>query len=307
MEQLTCICGVTAQYHQGKDHAFVQKMADYEPSTWPRAAHFGRRDLNPATQLYITVEDRLRVNIVNALAGVEVDVTARIQLPDGQVIPMRQQIFPTATRALVTTDFDLCEGFLLDVSVSTPTVAARVGQTFVVAGIIRGAGTNALPSRILISNYLNSGNFIGWPEGPNQQSVQGSGIVRSVQQANPAAGADIVVTVPAGARWLVQSISAQLVTAVAVANRTPHIQIRDGAGNVVWDTAAAAAQAASLTVRYSACGGIQAVVADSSAVFPIPDVAQLLQGWTLQTVTTNIQAADQWQNIWLNLIEWLEL
>src|SRR5437016_161510 len=120
MDEMTCICGTTAAHHAGMDHAFVQKYGNYEPSTWPRGAHFGHRGLNPATNLYITVEDRLRVQIINSAAGAEVDVTARIQLPDGQVIPMRQQLFPTSNRALNTFDFDLAEGFLLDLTATSP-------------------------------------------------------------------------------------------------------------------------------------------------------------------------------------------
>ncbi len=95
-------------------------------------------------------------------------------------------------------------------------------------------------------------------------------------------------------------------TAATVANRIPHIQIVDPGGNVLWDCAASAAQAASLTVRYSACGGIQPTFNDGSAIIPIPDVGQLLQGWKLQTVTTGIQAADQWQNPNINAIAWVE-
>jgi hypothetical protein len=307
METMTCLCGLSYDRHHGQGHPYVEKHPAFASATLARGALFQAGDLNPATNLYITVEDRLRVQIINAVAGIEVDVTARIQLVDGQVIPMRQVISPAATRAVITTDFDLCEGFVLDLTITTPTAAARAGGCFVLCSLIRGQGTNAIPSRILVSNYLSSGNAIGWPEGPSQPSTQGPGLVRSLQQANPVAGADWVVTVPVGARWVLQSLSAQLVTAVAVANRFPHLQIRDGAGNVMWDTAAAAAQAASLTVRYSATGGVQAVVVDTSAVLPIPDLVQLLQGWTIQTATGAIQAADQWQNIWLNVVELQEL
>jgi len=305
--QLVCVCGVSADKHMGMDHAFIEKRAAYDPSTWLRAARYADEGLNPATPLYITVEDRFRLALISSLAGVEVDVTARLQRPDGQVIPIRMQFFPTLSVLVQNFDFDLAEGFLLDISVLTPTAGVRVGAVFAVAQIIRQAGANAIPSRTILSNYVSSGNVIGWPEGPNQQSVQGSGVPVSLQQANPAPGADWTFTIPTANRLLVQSISAQLVTSVAVANRQPHFQEADAAGHVLWDVAASAVQAASITVRYSLAGGVTGAVNDNSAIVPIPQVAQLLQGWTIKSVTTAIQAADQWQNIWVNAIEWAEL
>jgi hypothetical protein len=282
-------------------------LTEWDPAGWHRGARYAHRDLNPATQLYITVEDRLRIAILCFTGGVEVDVIARIQLPDGQVIPMRQQIFPANSTVVQNFDYDLCEGFLLDLSITSPTAALRIGTLFAVAQIIRGTGANALPSRTLIANYVTTGNLIGWPEGPNQQSVQGAGGPFTIIQNNPAAGADWTFPVPTGIRIIAQSLSAQLVTAVAVANRVPHLQLLDANNNVTWDCAASAAQAASLTVRYSACGGIQPAINDNSAIIPLPDQALLLQGWKLRSVTTAIQAADQWQNIWINCLGWVEL
>lgn len=307
MDDLICICGTPASQHYDKDHLFLQRTDGFKSATLPRGAHYALTGLNPATQLYITVEDRCRVQIVNSVAGVEVDVTARIQLPNGEVIPMRQQFFPASTRALITFELDLTEGFLLDVAVTTPTAAIHVGNTFVLVQIIRSTGANAIPSRTLISNYVSTGLSLGWPEGPNQQSVQGTGAVSSFVVANPAAGSDIAVSVPTGARWLMQSFAGQLVTSAAVANRIPHIVISDIGGNQLWNVAAPAAQVASTTVRYSACGGVAVSSNDNATIMPIPDVALNFQGFSFNTLTTGLQAGDQWQNIRISIVEWLEL
>jgi len=274
--------------------------------TLHRGAHFSARDLNPATPLYITVEDRLRISLFNVFNAPTVNITLRIQLPDGQVIPMVQAMTPASTRAAVTQELDLAEGFLLDLSVTTPTAAIRVGGLFAVAQIIRGTGANAILVRTLLSSYVTTGGSVGWPEGPNQLSTAGQGFLRAINQGNPAAGANWSVTVPNGARWLIQSVESRLVTSAAVANRIPHIVITDGAGDELFNSPASAAQAASLTVRYSACGGVQAAVNDGAAIVPIPDVASMLQGWTIGVTTTAIDVADQWSNIWLNLVEWNE-
>lgn len=302
---MQCMCGVTWDQHRGLDHNFVLRPA-YDPATWKRGARFEHEDLNPATNLYITVEDRLRVAFLSQQAGVVVNVVLRLQRPDGQVIPLQYQITPASNATVQNSDFDLCEGFLLDCSVSTTTAGVRVGSVFAIVQVIRGSGANALPSRTLISNYVSTGNVIGWPEGPNQQSVQGSGFPNKLLAGNPAAGADISQSVTTFQRWLLQAFTAQLTTSAAVANRNVHIQITDGTGNVFWDCAASAVQAASTTVRYSACGGVQPTFADASAIISLPDVMLLQQGWQIKTVTTLIQAGDQWANPNFNFIQYVE-
>jgi len=304
--QVTCLCGATWSEHRGKDHPFTAHPRFYS-ATLPRGVDYSRDDLNPAVNLYVTVEDRLRVSILCQTAATEVDVIARIQRPDGQVIPMLQQIKPASSAAIQNFEFDLTEGFLLDVSATTPTAAIRVGAIFVIVELIRGTGANAFASRVLVSNFVSTSVVIGWPEGPNQASVQNAGQVTASLGGNPGAGNEINIQVPAGVRWLLQSFNTQLTTSATVANRTPHIRITDAAGNLFWDCAASAAQAASLTVQYSACGGVQPTFNDNSAIFPVPDVMMLLQGWRIRTLTTNLQAGDTWLNPNVNVISWPEL
>lgn len=304
---LVCaVCGAPWKDHQGADHAFMPQCPYYS-ATWRRGARFAHAGLDQAADVYITVEDRMRVNIVSGIAGVEVDVMARIARPDGQVIPMRQQFFPGSARALQTFDFDLCEGFLLDVVVSTPTAGVRRGGVWCDVNLIRGQGANAFPVRDLIDDYLTLQSNPAFPDGENTNSVTGGGFLRAVQQANPAAGAEFVVTVPAGARWEVLSINAQLVTSAAVANRQPVFQITDGATHVMHNTQFSGNQAASLTFQYSAAEGDSVAVNAPFNQGALPHNCFLLQGWTLQSLTTNIQAADQWSAIWLMVQEWSEL
>lgn len=117
----------------------------------------------------------------------------------------------------------------------------------------------------------------------------------------PAAGADFTITVPAGKLWDVVVIYATLTTAVAVASREADITFGDG--NALFASVGpAAVQAASLADRYLWAVGLTNEVAGSSQSQAIPSL-RLLPGWTIASVTANIQAADQWSAQKLYVVE----
>ncbi len=274
--------------------------------TLRRGVHFGVRDVQPATNLYLALEDRLRILVFNSVAGVEVDFTARLQMPDGQVIPYVRQLFPTSNRASNTFEQDMAEGFLLDISISTPTAAVRAGACYVLVQIIRGTGANAIVVRSLLANYLTTGLSIGWPEGPSGGSVQGTGLIRSVQVGNPAAGADWITTVPTGARWLVQAVFARFLADANVATRQIVLQIKDASANKLVELPGAFAPTAGQGQNYVYLGGVNNNTGIGDSVQPLPDVASYLQGFTIGTATTSIQVGDQWSQISLFVQEWIE-
>lgn len=121
--------------------------------------------------------------------------------------------------------------------------------------------------------------------------------LKSVQQANPAAGADFSIAVPAGKAWRIKLLHAQLNTSATVATRTVLVQIKDPGGNVVLLLAAPGGQAASLTGHYNiVAGGQQGQVGQVQAI-TMPSNLRLGPGWTISTSTSSIQAADQWSAI----------
>jgi hypothetical protein len=303
---MTCICGVNYAEHGGKDHLFALKVKAVELATLPRGARFSHSEISPPSNVYITVEDRLRVTLANSFAGIEVDVLVRLMLPDGQVIPMLQQLKPPATRVATNFEFDLAEGFLLDVNVTTPTAGVRRGACFADVTVIRGSLTNALPVLNLVDAYVTTNGNQGWPVADNTDSILGDGLLRSIQIGNPVAGADWSQAVPVGARWEVISISAQLATAVAAGNRAPAVQVTDGAAHTLSLTPFAAVQAASLTELYSAAEGAATILTGSVQSGSLPRKLKLLQGWTIGTLTAGILGADQWSNINLSVLEWIE-
>ena len=124
------------------------------------------------------------------------------------------------------------------------------------------------------------------------------GFLKTVTVSNPAAGADISTAVPAGKVWRLVSIQGKLVTSATVANRTVRWSIDDGA-NVFYAVDANFTQAASLTETYSAGFGIVSANSNTFAISPFPGVLLLPAGFRINTVTTAIQATDQWSAITL--------
>ena len=122
-------------------------------------------------------------------------------------------------------------------------------------------------------------------------------------QANPSAGADWTVAVPARTYWRLKAAYSELTTSATVANRVVGIRVKDAAGKVVFFVKASAAQAASLTQRYSAGTDLPSAVADVTTLLPLPQDLVMREGWTVESVTTLIQAGDQFANVTLAVEE----
>ena len=116
--------------------------------------------------------------------------------------------------------------------------------------------------------------------------------------ADPAAGAEFSYTVPAGERFEIIALRIRLTTAVAVANRAVHLRFRDASANVIYGSVSNVNQTASFIGEYNFGSGLGTVGELSTQEFeaygPMPKGFIMLPGWTIVTVTSNIQAADQW-------------
>lgn len=129
-------------------------------------------------------------------------------------------------------------------------------------------------------------------------------VPRILTVPTPAAGADWSITVPAGVVWEIQTIKARLVTAVAVANRGAVLVVNDSILDV-FSAATGLVQAASLTTDHVFAREYGAAVTGSGSAVAIaswPNVP-LLSAWKITSLTTAIQAADQWSAIVLYVVE----
>lgn len=128
---------------------------------------------------------------------------------------------------------------------------------------------------------------------------------RIVNVPAPAAGADWAVVVPGGRNWRIAMGTAQISTSATVTNRAPLALVTDGT-ETLWEYGNGAELPASQTALVSLAStpppvGFAAQVL--SVLAPFPD-AWIPGGFTLGTVTLNLQAGDQWSKISLYVEEY---
>ncbi len=200
----------------------------------------------------------------------------------------------------------LGEGYLLAVAAVCASASLR-GQTFVRVTLRRAGGALINTAQVLLGDYIIAGAPGGWPYGRALSTFEGPGWHRSVQVANPAAGADFIMTTPAFTQRTVTSFSAVFTAAAAVASRNINIIVDDGA-NIVWqdDVSAAVTATQAVTINGAQTAATVGIVATTLFVV-LPPGLKLEVGWRVRSSTAAIQGADQWSAIWFNVEDLIEL
>lgn len=262
--------------------------------------------LKGAPALFMTGEESLRIRSFNSAAGVTLALEGRVLRPEGSIDPMSNPHAPNTDRTAATSVIAVGAGWIQHLSVRATAGAPRVGQCFVVVEIVRGQAGAMQPLGVVLQGYVTDTSGLAWPGTPMQPSIDGAGVIRSIAGADPAAGAEWSETVPTNARWRLLGVDAALVTDATVANREVVLTIDDGAA-IVAEVAAGTAQAASLTRRYSFARGVQRGAPAASTIIngPAPD-AMLMGGYRVRSVTTALQAGDNWGAPQLWVEEWIE-
>lgn len=140
---------------------------------------------------------------------------------------------------------------------------------------------------------------------PQVYALEPYAAIKTVAVANPAAGADWSVQVPAGVTWEVQAVYGQLATSAVVANRFPVLVITDAASNpLVNANPGGGGQTATQTHKYTwAIDAASNQNTSANPSTPIPDVV-LPAGATIASSTLNLDAADQWSAVSLYVVEY---
>jgi hypothetical protein len=297
------------------------KDGEFVPSAPPNITSFGFDRIDPPSTLYIQRDDILVLEAFTSVANESVTFTVRFLLPPsvrggqpsdarpdkrtgviqagGIIEPQTFVIQPLQNQSSTQLRVNLGEGYLLSISAGAAQAVIR-GQTFARAILLRGSGTITQPAYALFADYCALRHAIGWPSGRVVMPDEGQGATAIRSAGVFAAGVDWTFTSPSSVvRSKIISGSALLTASATAANRNVEIIVDDGA-NIVWRTSVGASitagQAAtvSLTTSNSPAG---VVTLDQQAV--IPPGLVLRPGWRLRSNTVNIQAGDQWSNIWV--------
>lgn len=263
---------------------------------------------------YLTGEDALRLTVLNGSSSIVVTVSGRFlpipvsnDAPPPRIVPFTFSISPSTARSPVSVTNALGEGWLLDCAVRATTGPTNIGQTYAIVSIVRGVSTVGEDLSTLTAGYVTTVQRISWPWMPIVGCLEGAGALRTITGTSPGAGAEILETVPTRAHWELLSFRYQLVTSVAVASRSLSLQIDDGAAQhsrSAWDTIVAAST--TIVVHYSQGFGKPWNDQSGGAYAQLPINNRLGSAHRIQTVTANIQAADQYSAVRYLVREWIE-
>lgn len=268
-----------------------------------------------ASPIYMTGEESIRLSVLSSLTGQVISLSGRylpIAGPDDNR-PPRVDVFsltlaPTSNRVVGFATMKLGECFLLDFQVRVSTGTPLKGQTYAIVTLGRGDGSAFFETSALAAGYVTAAQRLGPTDIGAIGATDGAGVPRAILGTVPGAGAEIVETVPTGARWQVQAFAFTITTSAAVANRSPVLTVDDGA-NVFAEFDSNGVTAASLTSRYVARAGLQNSETKTSAnLFEIGLSPLILAaGSRIRTVTGAIQAGDQYTAPRYLVTEWLEI
>lgn len=257
--------------------------------------------------VYLTGEDNLRVTVFNAAAGVTVTIRGRYLPLDGDIVPFSDSFVPATNRTASTNTTRLAEGWLLGVSVFVSGGSPLTGQTFAIVSLIRGEGTSAIDLMTLAAGPVTASQRIGYPGSLIMNSLDGAGALRLITGTTPGAGAEISETVPTGARWQLLSFAATIATSAAAANRQPTLVIDDGATQYqLFPQAATTPASNSSRYFWTAGSGVFLAQLNGADVQGLVSPLWLLAGHRIRTLTTLIQAGDQWSAVLYGVREWME-
>lgn len=285
------------------------KAAGYDPNDavaldYNREVYFRRHRVQPPGMVYVTVDDLFVLKVFNPSVAANVNVSIRYLDAAGEVLPQFQQFQNIPASGTVHTfNFRGSEGYVLSATISTP--GASGGAVYVQLEVGRGAGSQDLTEgHLLIAGYPGSFAALGYPQTQPLPPNAGAGFTRSVTVTNPAAGADWSITVPTGASWTLNGVSALFTASAAVANRLPEIVLVSPGGTNLFVGTQNTFVTASQAITFMTGGNQVTLMPNANLAYVATNTSIRLQaGAVIKSVTTGIQAGDQWSNIVLQVQE----
>lgn len=276
----------------------------------PNQVSFGLQHIAPPSPLYIQRDDAIGLAMSSSQSAEVITITGRfLRANDSVVQPFMFTFAPTAQYSVQTKTFPLGEGYLLGLTVSASTATVR-GMTFCAVYLTRGK-VSATPlagvDQLLCQDYVTSNQPSGWPGGRILNAFEGNGNMSLVNIGGTAAGADFVFTPNPGAIARLRGVIATLVTSATVANRAVTFQCGTFPRNAVPATTFVTA---SQTKTFTLMPGVQPYTdCNGNFVLPCPDPSQTVGNAStlIASLTTGIQAGDQWGPINAYYEEWLNM
>jgi hypothetical protein len=260
----------------------------------------------PPAALYISPNEQLVVDSWAYAAQEPVFIKLRMLRPGGYVDTTVYLHQPNSDRSQHTTYHDLAEGHLLTAMVYSPGTNYKRGQVWMNVGLQRGEGPVGIYHHQLIAGYVTNCSALVWPWAQIQSSVEGPGLIRSVAGADPAAGAEILVTVPARARWRLIAMRFTFTTDATTTTRYVAIVLDDGAVPYYTMSCSVGQTASCHNLLYCIAGhGLNGVIGPMLAI-TLQRRCLLGAGYRISTLTQGLTAGDDLSAPQLLVEEWIE-
>ena len=216
--------------------------------------------------------------------------------------PFAEQHVTNADKSRATDTFEL-HGRPTKLQISPSTAPVRRGECYVRVTLL----LDGEPVQRLAAAYLTDSKTLSWPPGQFEAFTEGPGLIRVITGTDPAAGVEVVETVPTNTRWVLRGLRIGLTSDATVINRVVRLQLDDGA-NVFHQVPDIAVQPASsgYAYHYSLGGESRRGVGDNAILSHLLPQLQLFQGYRFATSTGSLQAGDNYTAPIYEVEEWIE-
>jgi hypothetical protein len=272
-----------------------------------RAVQITATPVQPPSPLYLQPEDSLIWTIFAPTSALPQTFFLFIRWlrPDGEIVSVKKTLTVIASGGFFP--FTLGEGFLLSATCVNSTLIVnepnRYFSTLVIQRDTPESGSNHWQ---LFSDSITGSHFPTWPYGRNIMSHDAAPRLRSITGTTPGAGLELLESVPSNARWRFLYATAILTTSATVANRFPTILLDDGINLFYrWNSGAAIPASAAIRIVFAPVNLAGASDLSINTIF-IPDNLFMSQGYRFRTVTTALQAGDQWSSLQYLVQEWID-
>lgn len=279
------------------------------PADARKQIHFQTDGVQPPSFVYVDVNSSLFVGVWSTDTNPAIEVQWKILTAKGEII-LNDQVFKITAAPRIKQQFsvNLTEGFLLGVQVFVTQGAgqqAARGQTRAVLQLLSGSFASGILVQTLAMGMIDAHTPLGWPGLTYEPTATGPGFIRTILGTTPAAGAEVLETVPTNARWRLVSFRNTLTTSATVANRGSTLAVDNGS-SILFAIEAPSVQPASLvqTYNYGNIGARSDKVYGTNVALPFPSM-MLGPGYRIGTVTTALQAGDQYSQPVYNVEEFL--
>lgn len=262
------------------------------------------RDRNAGA--WIEHSDRLYIAAYSSVASLVVQFSGYYRKADGEIAEYRETITPTSDRVVTAKTIFFGAGFLLSCVASLASGTADRGQCYVRAQVQRGEGGSTVKLHNLVGGYVTDDYSPSFPYGKVEGPLDGQGNFRSILGADPAAGAEVLEAVPAGAVWRILATRFLLVTSVNGVDRLVSFMADDGT-NFFFISPPGPVQIANKTYNHIASH----LGAGSTDIFHvvsimIPPKLVLPAGYRLGTFTSNLEPDDNYGAPRIYVEEWIQ-